>query len=222
MQEEVWQTIYRKMYENEIRAKEEEYLHELARKDEILLTTVCQFEDKITELQSSVNNFDVPETPRVSSQECHSDSDQRQIVNVQTSRGAQTQSSILSDSGSFIEDDNPEQLTLQPVDTIKIMADVEEDVRRQVAQQVSQLETQLKDREEIIKNLQRREETQERMTVSKENLFKKDENDNLHMSLNSYEDQLEGQGEKSLIISTIPKLLRLQSVQDQAKTELKR
>ena len=60
------------------------------------------------------------------------------------------------------------------------------------------------------------------MTVSKEDLFKKDENDNLHMSLNSYEDQLEGQGEKSLIISTIPKLLRLQSVQDQAKTELKR
>ena len=56
------------MYENEKRAKEEEYLHELARKDEILLTTVCQFEDKINELQSSVNNLDVPETPRVRSQ----------------------------------------------------------------------------------------------------------------------------------------------------------
>ena len=60
--------IYREMYENEMRAKEEEYLHELARKDEILLTTVCQFEDKINELQSSVNNLDVPETPRVRSQ----------------------------------------------------------------------------------------------------------------------------------------------------------
>ena len=55
------------MYENEMRAKEEEYLTELARKDEILLTTVCEFEDKISELQekNSVNNFDVPETPRV-------------------------------------------------------------------------------------------------------------------------------------------------------------
>ena len=55
------------MYENEMRAKEEEYLTELARKDEILLTTVCEFEDKISELQekNSVNNIDVPETPRV-------------------------------------------------------------------------------------------------------------------------------------------------------------
>ena len=55
------------MYENEMRAKEEEYLTQLARKDEILLTTVCEFEDKISELQekNSVNNFDVPETPRV-------------------------------------------------------------------------------------------------------------------------------------------------------------
>ena len=59
--------IYREMYESEMRAKEEEYLHELARKDEILLTTVCQFEDKITQLQTSVNNL--PETPRVRSQE---------------------------------------------------------------------------------------------------------------------------------------------------------
>ena len=59
------------MYENEIRAKEEQYLQELARKDEILLTTVCKFEDKIAELQekTSVNNFDVAETPRVRSHE---------------------------------------------------------------------------------------------------------------------------------------------------------
>ena len=215
--------IYREMYENEMRAKEEEYLHELARKDEILLTTVCQFEDKITELQSSVNNLDVPETPRVRSQESMT-RERVKNVNCQTSRGAQTQSSILSDSGSFIEDDNPEQLTIQPVDTIKIMADVEEDVRRQVAQQISELQTQLKDKEELIENLQRREETPERliMTMPKEQLLKRDENDNFHMSHNSFEDQLEGQGEKSVIISTTPKLLRLQSVQDQAKAEMKR
>ena len=63
--------IPRVMYENEIKAKEEQYLLELARKDEILLTTVCQFEDKIAELQekTSVNNFDVAETPRVRSHE---------------------------------------------------------------------------------------------------------------------------------------------------------
>ena len=63
--------ISRVMYENEIKAKEEQYLLELARKDEILLTTVCQFEDKIAELQekTSVNNFDVAETPRVRSHE---------------------------------------------------------------------------------------------------------------------------------------------------------
>ena len=63
--------ISRVMYKNEIKAKEEQYLLELARKDEILLTTVCQFEDKIAELQekTSVNNFDVAETPRVRSHE---------------------------------------------------------------------------------------------------------------------------------------------------------
>ena len=108
------------------------------------------------------------------------------------------------------------------MDTIKIMADVEEDVRRQVAQQISQLQTQLKAKEELIENLQRREEPQERVTVTKEHLVKKDENDNFHMGVNSYEDQLEGQGEKSIISSTTPKLLRLQSIQDQAKAEIKR
>ena len=108
------------------------------------------------------------------------------------------------------------------MDTIKIMADVEEDVRRQVAQQISQLQTQLKAKEELIENLQRREEPQESLTVTKEHLVKKDENDNFHMGVNSYEDQLEGQGEKSIISSTTPKLLRLQSIQDQAKAEIKR
>ena len=54
------------MFENEMRAKEEEYLSELARKDELLLTTVCEFEDKISELQDSINNSDIQETPRVS------------------------------------------------------------------------------------------------------------------------------------------------------------
>ena len=55
------------MFENEMREKEEEFMSELARKDEIFLTTVCQMEDKITELQekNSVNIFDAAETPRV-------------------------------------------------------------------------------------------------------------------------------------------------------------
>ena len=50
-----------------MREKEEEFMSELARKDEIFLTTVCQMEDKITELQekNSVNIFDAAETPRV-------------------------------------------------------------------------------------------------------------------------------------------------------------
>ena len=61
----------RDMFENEMRVKEEEYLSELARKDELLLTTVCDLEEKIAELEernsvsNSVNNS-VVETPRVS------------------------------------------------------------------------------------------------------------------------------------------------------------
>ena len=59
--------LNRDMFENEMREKEEEFMSELARKDEIFLTTVCQMEDKITELQekNSVNIFDAAETPRV-------------------------------------------------------------------------------------------------------------------------------------------------------------
>ena len=59
--------LHRDMFENEMREKEEEFMSELARKDEIFLTTVCQMEDKITELQekNSVNIFDAAETPRV-------------------------------------------------------------------------------------------------------------------------------------------------------------
>ena len=37
-------SLSRDMFENEMRVKEEEYLNELARKDELLLTTVCDFE----------------------------------------------------------------------------------------------------------------------------------------------------------------------------------
>ena len=50
-----------------MRAKEE-LESELARKDELLLTTVCEFEDKISELQekNSINTSEIPETPRVS------------------------------------------------------------------------------------------------------------------------------------------------------------
>lgn len=102
------------------------------------------------------------------------------------------------------------------------MADVEEDVRRQVAHQISELQIQLKVKEELIEHMRMKEKTPEQLTESKEHLFSKDENDNFPLSIKSYEDQLEGQGEKSLINSTTPKLLRLQSVQDQAKAEMKR
>ena len=141
----------------------------------------------------------------------------------QTSRGAQT-SSIMSDSGSFIEDDNHEQLTIQNIDTIKIMSDVEDDVRKQVDDQINSLENELKERDELIAKLQLKIElasTTESATIESDSL-KKDENDNFNVPLNSNEDHLEGNGEQSLLNSSVPKLLRLQSIQDQAKAEMKR
>ena len=141
----------------------------------------------------------------------------------QTSRGAQT-SSIMSDSGSFIEDDNHEQLTIQNIDTIKIMSDVEDDVRKQVDDQISSLENELKERDELIAKLQLKIElasTTESATIESDSL-KKDENDNFNVPLNSNEHHLEGNGERSLLNSSVPKLLRLQSIQDQAKAEMKR
>ena len=141
----------------------------------------------------------------------------------QTSRGAQT-SSIMSDSGSFIEDDNHEQLTIQNIDTIKIMSDVEDDVRKQVEDQINSLENELKERDELIAKLQLKIElasTTESATIESDSL-KKDENDNFNVPLNSNEDHLEGNGEQSLLNSSVPKLLRLQSIQDQAKAEMKR
>ena len=141
----------------------------------------------------------------------------------QTSRGAQT-SSIMSDSGSFIEDDNHEQLTIQNIDTIKIMSDVEDDVRKQIDDQINSLENELKERDELIAKLQLKIElasTTESATIESDSL-KKDENDNFNVPLNSNEHHLEGNGERSLLNSSVPKLLRLQSIQDQAKAELKR
>ena len=141
----------------------------------------------------------------------------------QTSRGAQT-SSIMSDSGSFIEDDNHEQLTIQNIDTIKIMSDVEDDVRKQVDDQINSLENELKERDELIAKLQLKIElvsTTESATIESDSL-KKDENDNFNVPLNSNEHHLEGNGERSSLNSSVPKLLRLQSIQDQAKAELKR
>ena len=141
----------------------------------------------------------------------------------QTSRGAQT-SSIMSDSGSFIEDDNHEQLTIQNIDTIKIMSDVEDDVRKQVEDQINSLGNELKERDELIAKLQLKIElasTTESATIESDSL-KKDENDNFNVPLNSNEDHLEGNGEQSLLNSSVPKLLRLQSIQDQAKAEMKR
>ena len=67
VKKDFYQQISRDLYENEMRAKEE-LESELARKDELLLTTVCEFEDKISELQekNSINTSEIPETPRVS------------------------------------------------------------------------------------------------------------------------------------------------------------
>ena len=61
--------------------------------------------------------------------------------------------SCLSESGSFIDDDNPEQLTLQSIDAIKLMADVEEDVRKQFVNQVKELEEELRKKQEVIEQL---------------------------------------------------------------------
>ena len=142
---------------------------------------------------------------------------------LQTSRGAQT-SSILSDSGSFIEDDNHEQLTIQNIDTIKIMADVEDDVRRQVDDQINSLENDLKEKDELIAKLQLEIDMAANVEMNsiESNSFKKDENDNFDVPLNNNEDHLEGNGERSLVNSSVPKLLRLQSIQEQAKAEMKR
>ena len=61
--------------------------------------------------------------------------------------------SSLSESGSFIEDDNPEQLTIQSIDAIKLMADIEEDVRKQFENQVKELEEELRKKQEVIEQL---------------------------------------------------------------------
>ena len=56
------------MYENEMRIKEEEYLHSLTQKDELYLNTVTDFEEKLSELRmkNSPSIFESTETPRVS------------------------------------------------------------------------------------------------------------------------------------------------------------
>ena len=59
----------------------------------------------------------------------------------------------MSESGSFIEDDNPEQLTIQSIDAIKLMADVEEDVRKHFVNQVKELEEDLRKKQEVIEQL---------------------------------------------------------------------
>lgn len=102
---------------------------------------------------------------------------------------------------------------IENLDAIKIMVDVEEDVKRQVADKV-------KDLEDKIVQLQRKEDCLDVGQQTEENLVK-DENDN-EMSSRPDEDQLEGNGEQSLTNSDFPKLIRLKSIQDQAKQELKK
>ena len=65
--------------------------------------------------------------------------------------------SCLSETGSFIEDDNPEQLTIQSIDAIKLMADVEEDVKKQFAVQVKELEEELRRKQEEIHQLRNKD-----------------------------------------------------------------
>ena len=56
------------MYENELRMKEEQYLYSLTQKDELYLTTVTEFEEKLSELRlkNSASVLESTETPRVS------------------------------------------------------------------------------------------------------------------------------------------------------------
>ena len=56
------------MYENELRMKEEQYLYSLTQKDELYLTTVTEFEEKLSELRlkNSPSVLESTETPRVS------------------------------------------------------------------------------------------------------------------------------------------------------------
>ena len=60
----------------------------------------------------------------------------------------------MSDSGSFIEDDNHEQLTIQNIDPIKIMVDVEDDVKKQNEERIKQLEQDIKIKDEFISKLE--------------------------------------------------------------------
>ena len=60
----------------------------------------------------------------------------------------------MSDSGSFIEDDNHEQLTIQNIDPIKIMVDVEDDVKKQNEERIKQLEHDIKIKDEFISKLE--------------------------------------------------------------------
>ena len=115
----------------------------------------------------------------------------------------------------------------QLADSIKIIVDVEDEVRRQTDGKIKQLEHEIKLKDDIINLLENKiaelpilEETI--LPSNYKEPLKKDENDNFHTGLNSLEQHLEGKGESSLVDSTCPKLLRLQSVQEQAKVEMKR
>ena len=95
---------------------------------------------------------------------------------LQFSRGAQTyhtSCSIQSDSGSFIEDDHHEQLTIQSTDTIKIIADVEEGVRREVNDKIKILESEIIEKEEIIKE---KEDLQSQVECLKKDVKETNEN----------------------------------------------
>ena len=112
-------------------------------------------------------------------------------------------------------------------DSMKIIVDVEDEVKRQTEGKIKQLEHEIKIKDDIINLLENKiaelpilEETI--LPSNYKEPLKKDENDNFHTGLNSLEQHLEGKGESSLVDSTCPKLLRLQSVQEQAKVEMKR
>ena len=94
-----------------------------------------------------------------------------------------------------------------------MIADVEEEVRMEVRDKLKMLELQIVEKEEIIRE--------------KENILNKLEvcgspAEKDGMVGHQEEQHLEGEGERTEIQSDHPKLLRLKSVQEQAREELRR
>ena len=97
-----------------------------------------------------------------------------------------------------------------------MIADVEEEVMLEVSDKLKMLELQLVEKEEIIR------EKEKILTKLEENVQVSRAPAEKDGFLPQVEQQLEGEGERSEIDSDHPKLLRLKSVQEQAREELRR